>query len=140
MPVMLLAVVACSQGAAEETPDTASPPEQPDTRAPTAVHEDAPGRPTFDVADFERTIGFGFFGGSGPDPDIPNYGQLLARDAIRPIYEPEFVAADAAGLSDSALVIGLQVGDDARAYPVGILRFREIVNDEVGGTPVLVTW
>ena len=28
----------------------------------------------------------------------------------------------------------------AAAYPIRVLRFREIVNDEVGGVPILVTW
>jgi hypothetical protein len=38
------------------------------------------------------------------------------------------------------MVMGLEINGDARAYPTGMLRAREMVNDEVGGTPVLVSW
>jgi len=37
-------------------------------------------------------------------------------------------------------VIRLQIADDARAYPLQILVWHEIVNDVVGGVPVLVTF
>jgi hypothetical protein len=141
-PVLALLAAACSTGVGDQI--VAEPSPVISTSAvesePRAVTEIRTGQPTFDVTEFDQTIGFGFFGGSGPDPEIPNYGQLLARDAIRPIYDPEFLSADAARISGGELVIGLVVGDDARAYPVGILRFRKIVNDVVGGTPVLVTW
>ena len=68
------------------------------------------------------------------------FRQLLPRDAIRPIYEPAFVSAREAGLSPRELVIGLDINGESKAYPIGILRFREMVNDVVGGVPVLVTW
>ena len=51
-----------------------------------------------------------------------------------------FIKAAAANLQDDELVIGLVVNGDARAYPLGILYNREMVNDVVGGVPVLVTW
>ena len=37
-------------------------------------------------------------------------------------------------------MVGLVIGDDARAYPIRILIWHEIVNDEVGGVPVAVTF
>src|SRR5262249_57729700 len=37
-------------------------------------------------------------------------------------------------------VISLVIRDDARAYPLSILIWHEIVNDIVGGTPVAVTY
>jgi len=37
-------------------------------------------------------------------------------------------------------VMGAAVGDEAKAYPVSVLRFREMVNDELSGLPILVTW
>ena len=69
-----------------------------------------------------------------------DYVQLLRPDDIPPIYAPQFVAASDANLPDYELVIGLTVNGDARAYPAGILFTREMVNDVVGGAPVLVTW
>lgn len=64
----------------------------------------------------------------------------IPRDAISPVYSPAFVSPDEASLRPEEIVMGLAINGDARAYPVGIMRVREMVNDEVGGTPVLVTW
>lgn len=66
--------------------------------------------------------------------------QLIPRDGIRPIYEPQFVAADEATYDLEELVMGVEINSDARAYPVGLLQSREMLNDVIGGTPVLVTW
>jgi hypothetical protein len=37
-------------------------------------------------------------------------------------------------------VIGLVIGGEARAYPLRILHWHEIVNDTMGATPVAVTY
>lgn len=74
------------------------------------------------------------------DSVISNFVQLLPRDAIRPIYEPGFIPPDEADLREEALVIGVSINGDSRAYPISILRRREMVNDTVGGRPILVTW
>jgi hypothetical protein len=37
-------------------------------------------------------------------------------------------------------VIGVRVGDQARAYPIRWLRWHEVVNDTLGGEPVVVTY
>ncbi len=68
------------------------------------------------------------------------WDQLLARDAILPIYEPEFVSAQAAPYADDELVIGVELNSEARAYAIGPLNSREMVNDTVGDIPILVTW
>jgi hypothetical protein len=67
------------------------------------------------------------------------YGSL-GLDTITPIYSPEFSPADEARVHDGTFVIGLAIDDEARAYPVSILNRHEMVNDVVGGVPVLVTW
>ena len=66
--------------------------------------------------------------------------QLLPRDGILPIYEPLFVPAATSNYDLRELVMGVAINGDARAYAIGILRRRELVNDVVGGTPVLVSW
>ncbi len=66
--------------------------------------------------------------------------QLIQRDGIRPIYDPQFVSAEDAPYQPGELVMGVEVNGDARAYSVGVLRSREMVDDVVGGTPILVTW
>ena len=65
---------------------------------------------------------------------------LIPRDSIKPIYKPTFISPSEAGLKDADLVIGLSINGDPRAYPVHILRRREMVNDVVGGVPILATW
>lgn len=62
------------------------------------------------------------------------------RDGIPSIDEPKFVQAQQADLQDGDLVLGLEINGDARAYPLDILVWHEIVNDEVGGEPVAVTY
>jgi hypothetical protein len=78
---------------------------------------------------------------TGPKDVNPRlFQQLLPRDAIFPIYEPTLGAPEDASLDPEELVIGVSIGDEARAYPIRPLRFREMVNDELGGVPILVTW
>ena len=63
------------------------------------------------------------------------------KDGIPSIDSPRFVAvAEPDNLSPTDPVIGLQIAGDARAYPLRILTWHEIVNDTVGGVPVAVTY
>ncbi len=63
-------------------------------------------------------------------------------DGIPAIDEPNFRPVDGAGpsLQDHDGVIALEINGDARAYPVDILIWHEIVNDTVGGIPVSITY
>lgn len=65
---------------------------------------------------------------------------MLGFDAIRPVYNPTFASASEAPMQDDELVMGLAIDGEAKAYPVTVLRFREMVNDEIAGRPVLVSW
>ena len=64
------------------------------------------------------------------------------RDGIPPIDEPAFVApAEAdAWLGDREPVIAVSHGEAAKAYPLQILIWHEIVNDTVGDEPLTVTF
>ena len=64
------------------------------------------------------------------------------RDGIPPIDDPKHVSADEAEawLEGNEPVIAFIRGTDARAYPLQILIWHEIVNDRVGGDPVLITF
>ena len=63
------------------------------------------------------------------------------RDSIPPIHDPQFIAvADADTLGPLEPVISVAINGDARAYPLRILLWHEIVNDVVGGVPVLVSY
>ncbi len=63
------------------------------------------------------------------------------RDGIPPIDHPAFQpAGNETSLSARDPVISLEIEGDARAYPLRILIWHEIVNDTVGGKPVAVTY
>lgn len=74
------------------------------------------------------------------EPLPQGYRQLLPRDAILPVYEPEFVTAAEAPWVAETLVIGVALAGEARAYPISYLNAREMVVDSIAGIPVLVTW
>ena len=82
--------------------------------------------------DFSRyTIDFGevFSGGVG-------------RDGIPPLDTPRFegVAQADAWLDDIQPVVFFEHQGEAKAYPLAILTWHEIVNDTVGGAPVAITF
>ena len=64
------------------------------------------------------------------------------KDGIPAIDEPRFVGQDEAAqwLHPDEPVIVLRLDGEARAYPLQILMFHEIVNDEFQGVPVAVTF
>ena len=74
------------------------------------------------------------------DPLPDGFRQLLPRDAIEPIYAPGFVAAAESEWRDQELVVGVEIEGESKAYPIEFLNRREIVNDELGGIPILVSW
>ena len=66
---------------------------------------------------------------------------LRLRDAIAPVARPVYGGPDALPwLQDSDLVMGYVSGEDAYAYPINVLSAHEIVNDEIDGLPVLITY
>ena len=64
------------------------------------------------------------------------------RDGIKPLDAPKFTSPEAAAswLGNQEPVIAFELNGDVRAYPLQILIWHEIVNDEVGGVPVSVTF
>ncbi|MFQ5754715.1 MAG: DUF3179 domain-containing protein [Acidiferrobacterales bacterium] len=66
----------------------------------------------------------------------------VPRDGIPPIDKPKFVTvADAASwLAKQEPVIAFEINGDTRAYPLQVMIWHELVNDEVGGMPVTVSF
>jgi hypothetical protein len=64
------------------------------------------------------------------------------KDGIPAIDTPRFVGFDAADawLHPKEPVIALEIGGAARAYPLQILMFHEIVNDNLDAVPVALTF
>jgi len=90
-------------------------------------------------AEAKKLNGFDVSNATIPVKDILSGGP--PRDGIPSIDEPRFVAAGNVDyLKDDDIVIGLGNGDTARAYPLRILVWHEIVNDTIGDQPVAVTY
>ncbi len=68
--------------------------------------------------------------------------RVLPRDAIPAIERPRMVPAAKVSrwLRDEEPVLGVVVGDQARAYPLWYLDRHEIVNDTAGGRAIAATW
>jgi len=73
---------------------------------------------------------------------IRGIGASDPRDLIPPLDDPKFesVAQASEWLADREPVAMLELDGAVRAYPLRILTWHEIVNDEVAGTPVAVTY
>jgi hypothetical protein len=66
---------------------------------------------------------------------------VLQPDAIRSIDQPQFVrASEASFMRDDEPVVGVVQNGVAKAYSTWHLDHHEIVNDQIGGKPVAVTW
>ena len=64
------------------------------------------------------------------------------RDCMPVIDEPDWESREEADrwLGDEDVVLGLDYRGEHRAYPVKVMNWHEIVNDEVGGEAVAVTY
>lgn len=78
----------------------------------------------------------------------PRSNTVRGREATFDYFDPKYdygdqrqiVGYDSEGeLADRTLVLGVEHGGVARAYPFGAVREAGVVNDRVGGLPVVVT-
>lgn len=79
-----------------------------------------------------------------PDPTVP-ISELRSGgpppDGIPAIDEPTFLHASAVDfLGDTEPVLAVEIDGEARAYPVQVLIWHEIVNDTIGDVPIAVTY
>ena len=113
----------CSQQ--DGATDTLRPDSPAPTLTPTPVAND-PDRPT-------------------PEPASTSAAARAAparqRVGFVPLDDPTFLAANETEyFGDDELVLGVEFAGEYRAYPVRMLRYHHIVNDTVGGEPLLVTY
>ncbi len=66
------------------------------------------------------------------------------RDSIPPVGTPQFIPVGEAlalgQIGELEPVLSVGINGDFRAYPLRILLWHEIVNDEIGGVPVLIAY
>jgi len=90
-------------------------------------------------ADAYSKNGFDLSNSLIPSKDILQGGP--PRDGIPSIENPKFVTAAAANfMRPTDRVIGITINGESRAYPINILNWHEIVNDQIRGVPVSVTY
>ena len=143
---LALVAVGCSAAGTIETPEeptatapeaeptvppAASPTREP-TPSPVPTDSEAPAAAVqaFDTDFTKHTIPF------------DEVTRVLPKGRIPAIDEPAFIDVDAADawLDDAEPVLAVEIDGEARAYPVQILMWHEIVNDEVAGVPIAVTY
>lgn len=84
-------------------------------------------------------MGFNFSKHSIPTGKIVSGGPL--KDGIPALLAPKFIpVAQATFLSDDDRILAIAQGGEAKAYPIKILNWHEIVNDSLSGRPVLITY
>ncbi len=87
----------------------------------------------------EQKNGFDFSGALVPVKEILRGGP--PKDGIPAIDKPGFVSAeDANFLLPKDRVLGIWMDNTARAYPIKILNWHEIVNDQIGDKPFMITY
>ncbi len=59
---------------------------------------------------------------------------------FHPVDSPQFEAEAASKLSGKEMILAVQYGPDARAYPIREMAYHHILNDVVQGVPIAVTY
>ena len=160
--IVVVVGVACREAAATPTtvPTSTSVPLPTSTPVPSPTPTPVPSptpEPTLPfipgpVPDFDPQVRFGGSPRPGTPPwetDLTKYSidfndiiVAQVRDGIPSIDFPKFlpVESDPVWIAELEPVISLELNGEARAYPIQILIWHEIVNDVVGGVPVVVTF
>jgi hypothetical protein len=74
-------------------------------------------------------------GPGSPDANVSRATQFV------PLDQPRFVpAAQAQAMTSESIVLGLDWRGESRAYPLSMMWFHHIANDNIDGWPVLVTY
>jgi hypothetical protein len=97
------------------------------------------------VVSIARTSGWSGDRPSGaeirPTFDPSKLTEVHPKGAIPSLDAPAFESiASADWLDDAEPVVAVEIDGDARAYPIQILTWHEIVNDRVAGQPIAVTY
>lgn len=131
----VVAVAACGQ----------MPEEAPEEKAEPAATSQAEAAQPTPSPDLPPNIQFSTLGWktdfskhSVPLDEISSGGP--GKDGIPSIDYPQFNSVDKAFYADTEPVVVVEVNGEAKAYPIEILIWHEIVNDTLGGVPATVTF
>jgi hypothetical protein len=131
-PAPTPAQVTISPTSTEPAETAASPTEAASGASPTQVEDPPFGAMSEFNTDFSRH--------SVPYREILSGGPR--KDGIPAIDQPQYVSVVEASqwIDDVEPVVFVQVGQEARAYPIQILMWHEIANDTLGGLPLVVSF
>ena len=59
---------------------------------------------------------------------------------FHPFDRPSFSTADQVKLDADEKVIAVSIGHEARAYPIRVISYHHVINDEVNGVPIVATY
>ncbi len=59
---------------------------------------------------------------------------------FHPVSGPQFLAQSESKLDPKEMIMSVSIGGDARAYPIRQMAYHHVVNDSVGGEPIVVTY
>ncbi len=59
---------------------------------------------------------------------------------FHPVDRPGFIPATAATFDGAEKVLGVRLGGEARAYPIRSISYHHVVNDRLGGVPIVATY
>ena len=76
----------------------------------------------------------------GRTPSSDGFQQIIPRGRIASIDNPEFTHADEAIIPSDAWILGFEMNGQAFAYDLNLLNAHEVVNHQVGATPVAAVW
>ena len=62
------------------------------------------------------------------------------RVFFRPITTPRFESAAQVKLDPDEMVLAVRSGSQARAYPIRAMAYHHLVNDTLGGVPLVATY
>lgn len=146
VPLAALALVAVACGSSGIAPNT----QDGAITEPTLDADPAPctPNPIQSTPEDVRTSGLdwifgGDFASGTPAPllERKRIVPVLQADGIPAIDEPRCLPTGAVDfLTDNAPVVVVEVNGDARAYPLEILTWHELVNDTIGGEPITVSY
>jgi hypothetical protein len=86
---------------------------------------------------------------NGAPVEVPSASSVEFDEALLNVRAGSFPSLDyprlatveeATWLADDALVLGALQNGEARAYPLSMMRYHHVANDELGGEPYLVTF
>ena len=84
--------------------------------------------------------------------DVANSGDWLipndevfdggpGKDGIPSVDNPQFATSSLINhMQDDDLILGIQIGNEVRGYTHPVLDWHEIINDEINGVPVAITY